>query len=97
MIKNKRYFYFETTDSPRMKKIPIRVECSAGHRGEQIPHTFHLKDRDIEVVEVFDSWLALDHRYFKVKGHDGGLYILRHDVPAEEWEVTFSEWPLSHD
>ena len=54
----------------------IRVECYAGHRGEQTPLRFYLGDNEIEVAELLDSWLAPDHRYFKVRGDDDAVYIL---------------------
>ncbi len=69
----------------------IRVDCYAGYRGEETPRTFFLKDRRVEVVDVLDRWLAPDHRYFKLRGDDGGLYILRHDVESGEWELTLHE------
>jgi hypothetical protein len=28
------------------------------------------------------------HRYFKVQGYDGAIYILRHDEPSSRWELT---------
>lgn len=68
--------------------LTIRVECYAGHRGEETPLAFHLGERRIGVVEVLDRWLAPDHRYFKVKGDDGATYIIRHDVPSQHWELT---------
>ena len=40
------------------------------------------------MVEVVDAWLAPDHRYFKLHGDDGGLYILRHDVHGGGWQLT---------
>jgi hypothetical protein len=32
--------------------------------------------------------LAPDHRYFKIRGDDGALYILRNDVVTGRWELT---------
>lgn len=66
----------------------ITVTCHAGHRGEQEPRAFYLGDRRIEVKAILDRWLAPDHRYFKLQGDDGGIYILRHDEAADEWEMT---------
>jgi hypothetical protein len=40
---------------------------------------------------VLDAWFGRDHRYFKVQGDDGGLYIVRHDVPSGDWELIFYE------
>jgi hypothetical protein len=67
--------------------LEVRVECYAGHRGEETPRRFTL-GRSIEVAEVLDAWLAPDHRYFKVRGDDGACYILRNDVLTDRWELT---------
>jgi hypothetical protein len=64
------------------------VDCYSGHRGEEIPRRFWLASRRVEVSEVIDRWLAPDHRYFKVKGSDGDIYILRHDPYRYTWELT---------
>lgn len=66
----------------------IRVECYAGYRGEETPRRFHLGERAVEAVEILDRWLAPDHRYFKVKGDDGAVYIMRYDVAFDRWELT---------
>jgi hypothetical protein len=71
--------------------MELRVECYAGHRGEETPRAFHLGNRRVVVAEVLDRWLDPDHRYFKVRGDDGGLYILRHDVEKDRWELTLFE------
>lgn len=71
--------------------IPVRVECYAGHRGEETPRRFYFGEREIVISEVADQWLAPDHRYFKVKGADGAIYILRHDVSADLWELIMFE------
>ena len=63
----------------------IRVDCHADHRGELLPLRFHLGARSVEVAE---DWLAPDHRYFKIKGADGGTYILRHDPANERWALV---------
>lgn len=65
----------------------IRVECYAGHRGEETPRRFYLGRRRIEVETVIDRWLAPDHRYFKVRGDDGDRYLLRHDPATGDWEL----------
>ena len=65
----------------------IRVECYAGYRGEEAPRRFFLGERVIEIAEIVDRWLAPEHRYFKVRGDDGGVYILRQDVARDIWEM----------
>jgi hypothetical protein len=66
----------------------LRVECYAGHRGEETPRAIYLDGRKVTVEEVLDAWLAPDHRYFKLRGDDGDVYIVRHDTQADSWELT---------
>jgi hypothetical protein len=66
----------------------LKVECYAGYRGEETPTRFYLGERLISVEEVLDRWLDPGHRYFKLKGDDGGVYILRYDAHADIWEMT---------
>jgi hypothetical protein len=69
-------------------KLEVRVDCYAGYRGEETPRRFFLGERQVEVLQVLDRWLGPDHRYFKVKGDDGGRYVLRHDTTLDTWELT---------
>lgn len=68
--------------------MEIRVECYAGYRGEETPRRFFLGRRTVLVEEVVDRWLGTDHRYFKVRGDDRAVYILRHDAEGDRWELT---------
>lgn len=67
----------------------LRVECYSGYRAEQEPRAFYLGERRIAVAMVVDRWLDTEHRYFKVEGHDGQVYILRHSVAPDQWELAF--------
>jgi hypothetical protein len=74
--------------------MEVRVDCYAGHRGEETPRGFEIGGRRREVLEVVDRWYGPDHRYFKVRADDGGSYILRHDEPTDRWElVVFTQDP----
>jgi hypothetical protein len=68
--------------------MDIRVECYAGYRGEQEPRALRIGERRVAVVEIVDRWLAPDHRYFKLKGDDGAVYVVRHDPTADGWELV---------
>jgi hypothetical protein len=68
--------------------MTVRVECYAGHRGEETPRVLVIDERRVEVVEVLDRWLAPDHRYFKLRGDDGDIYIVRHNSTSLSWELT---------
>lgn len=67
----------------------VEVDCYAGYRGEETPRAIRFRGRRVAAVAVIDRWLAPDHRYFKIRGDDGGLYIIRHDVVTHVWELTF--------
>ena len=71
----------------------LHVECYAGYRAEETPRALRLGDRRVTVVEVIDRWLAPDHRYFKLRGDDGAVYIVRHDVDEDRWELSVYERP----
>jgi hypothetical protein len=67
--------------------MKIRVECYAGHRGEEEPRAFTMGERRCRVVEILDRWIAPDHRYFKVLADDGRKLVLRHETATGEWEL----------
>jgi hypothetical protein len=65
-------------------RLRVRVECYAGYRDEETPRCLYLGPRCIRVEAVLDRWLAPEHRYFKLRGDDGGVYIVRYDSAAAE-------------
>ena len=69
--------------------IRIQVNCYAGYRGEETPRELRLGPRRVAVEAVLDRWLAPDHGYFKLRGDDGGIYIVRHDPREDLWELVF--------
>ena len=74
---------------PKEAIFNVRVDCYAGYRGDEAPKRFWLGERKRTVTDIRDRWLAPDHRYFKLKGDDGGVYIVRHDPHAACWELVF--------
>ena len=66
----------------------LRVECHAGYRADEEPRRFFIGERAVTVEALLDRWLAPQHRYFKVRGSDGAIYLLRHDLTEEQWELT---------
>jgi hypothetical protein len=76
--------------------LEIQVSCYAGYRGEETPRHFNIGRRRIDVVDVIDRWLSPEHRYFKVKGDDEAVYILRHDVPRAHWELIMFDAQSAH-
>jgi hypothetical protein len=66
----------------------IRVACYAGHRAETEPRRLFIGRREVAVTEVIDRWLDPQHRYFKLRGDDGGIYLVRQDTLSGQWELT---------
>lgn len=66
----------------------LRVECYAGHRADAEPRRLHIGQREVMITEIIDRWMDPRHRYFKLRGDDGGIYLLRHDTPNDSWEMT---------
>ncbi len=68
--------------------LELQVECYAGYRGEETPQRMFLGTRAITVESVLDRWIDPAHRYFKLRGGDGGIYIVRFDVAQDRWELV---------
>ncbi len=66
----------------------MKVECYAGYRGEETPRRFYLGQRCVEVVDVLDRWFDPEYRYFKLRGDDNGIYIIRHSIREDSWAMT---------
>ena len=67
--------------------LPVEVECYAGHRADQRPTRFKIRDRSFDVVEVEDQWYEPGAIYFRVCADDGNHYILRHDEAQDRWTL----------
>ncbi|WP_020563911.1 hypothetical protein [Methylosarcina fibrata] len=68
--------------------LTIRVDCSTGYREEQTPRRFFMGDKAVDIEEILDRWLSPEYSYFKVRGADGDIYILRHDQLTRRWQLT---------
>jgi len=66
----------------------VRVECYSGHRAETEPQRLFLGGRAVTVTEIIDRWLDPRHRYFKLRGDDGGIYLVRHDTCEDRWDLA---------
>src|SRR5690349_17434508 len=76
----------------------VIVECDHDAFGEEIPRSILMGHRTVEVLDVIDRWLDDDHSYFKVRGDDRAVYILRHDPYAGRWEIAvYDSGALIHD
>lgn len=68
--------------------LKIEVETVPGVANVPEPRSFLLGSRHVGVAQVVDRWLSPAHAYFRIRTDDGALYILRHDVPTKQWEMT---------
>lgn len=77
------------------RDIEVEVECYAGWRADEAPRRFRVFGRAVEITAELDRWLSPEARYFKVRGDDGAVYILRHDEDAGSWTLSvYSKIPL---
>jgi hypothetical protein len=76
--------------------MKVQVERGAGHLGVEMPVRFRFDARVVEIVETVDQWCGPDYCYFKIKGNDRNLYILRFDEGRAEWELTMFQSPGPH-
>jgi hypothetical protein len=64
----------------------IKVAAHADDVGAPL-RSLYWDARRIGIVDVIDQWYGPDYRYIKVKGDDGGVYILRFDELGKEWAL----------
>jgi hypothetical protein len=65
----------------------VRVRSYAGYRAEESPQRFFIGKREVKVVEIIDRWLDPAYSYFKVRGDDDGIYILRYSQDSDAWDM----------
>jgi hypothetical protein len=65
------------------------VECAPEPRRGEVPVRFGWLGRMRGVAEVLDWWESEAIRDFRLRGDDGCVYILRHDLRHDHWELRF--------
>ena len=68
----------------------VTVQTYAGYRGDERPSSFSLEGRAFRIMDIVDRWYDPDHHIFKVLADDGRIYLLRHDMNADNWELDGS-------
>lgn len=69
----------------------LEVIAYSGYRGEEVPRTFFLHEKRIEVVEVMRTWIEEGQgnrerkRFFRIKGSDGHTHQIYHSEQAMAW------------
>ena len=61
----------------------VTVQTYAGYRGDERPISFTLEGRILRIMDIVDRWYDPDHNIFKVLADDGGIYLLRYDMNAD--------------
>lgn len=74
--------------------MQVQAETYVEHGVEKL-RRIQFDSRQIEIEENIDQWHGPDYRYFKVRGSDGNLYIVRHDEIRADWELTVYERAVS--
>jgi c-di-GMP-binding flagellar brake protein YcgR len=65
----------------------IRVECYSGHRAEERPLRFVIRQREFQVRELDGRWYSPEASFFRVLADDGNYYVLRHDETQDSWTL----------
>jgi hypothetical protein len=74
-------------DNPDKPERIVRVECYAGHKGEERPLRIQLSQGMVEVAEVEDRWYSPGATYFRVLPANSDRYVLRRDEGQNVWTL----------
>jgi hypothetical protein len=75
--------------------MKLEVDCYSGRKADEKPVRFRLEERQYFIEEVLDQWYGPDDAFYKVRGDDGNLYVLRRQTtPDGAWfMVSFRQLP----
>ncbi len=65
----------------------IRVESYSGHTADERPLRFELAGEWLHVVDVVRQWRTPEVMFFRVRGNDGLIYVLRQAHATGEWSL----------
>jgi uncharacterized protein (UPF0128 family) len=70
--------------------MKLNVECYSGRKADERPVRFWLGGRQYQVESVLDQWYDPEHIFYRVRGEDGNVYILRHEtsIPEGTWDLV---------
>lgn len=71
----------------------LAVDTHPGPHGDLEPQAFMLGPAHLAVLDIIDRWMGQDHHYFKLRASDQALYILRHNLVPDTWELTLFQSP----
>ncbi len=70
-----------------VRGLVIRVECYAGHKGNERPTCLWVRGEKKVVENIIDRWAGEDHDYFKLLADDRKVYLIRYDRRADFWTL----------
>jgi hypothetical protein len=65
----------------------VHVQCYSGAKADERPMRFELDGREYLVEEIIDRWYGPEDTFFKLRAHDGNIYILRHSPSNDVWSL----------
>ncbi len=74
-----------------MARISIKVRTSPGYGAQEDPISFKIVDTTFLVTEILDRWYGAESAYFKLIADDGNLYMVKHELETDEWELVQME------
>lgn len=74
-----------------MVGISLTVQTTPGYGAHEDPVSFTILDRTFHVTEIMDRWYGKDSSYFRLIADDGNLYMIKHDLDTDEWELVQME------
>ncbi len=74
-----------------MVTITVKVQTRSEPGALLSPVSFTLRDRTFQITEIVDAWHGVDHAYYKLIADDGNLYVIKHDLDADAWELVQME------
>jgi hypothetical protein len=74
-----------------MVGISVKVQTSPGYGAYEDPVSFKIVERMFLVREIMDRWHGADYTYYKLIADDGNLYVIKHDLNTDEWELVQME------
>jgi len=89
----------EYQQKKQLVRLPLKVQTYSGYKADERPVAFTFGEKACKVVELIDRWYGVDHAYFKLRANDGNLYVLRHRMENDQWEMVVMEagQPLEHE
>lgn len=68
----------------------VQVECYSAYKAEERPVRFRIDDYQYKIEDILDQWYGPEQSWFKVRAHDGNVYILRRSssVPEDAWDLV---------